>query len=102
MSQATLEEHVEYLENYLADKLKEMDACYTESVAESRIVTEFPPLESQPLALEEGQGQEESGRSALEILMKFRFPFLLLVMVISGMILWKRQTGYAKKKHYLR
>ena len=101
MSQATLEEHVEYLENYLADKLKEMDACYTESVAESRIVTEFPPLESQPLALEEGQGQEESGRSALEILMKFRFPFLLLVMVISGMILWKRQTGYAKKKHYL-
>ena len=95
MESASLEEHVEYLENYLTEKLAVMDSCYTEDLAGKREVSEFPALERQESDWEEeGQTEPEAAgeeTGAVEFVIRYRFPLILLVMCISGVILWYRQ-----------
>ncbi len=92
MENASLEEHVEYLEDYLTDKLAVMDACYTKDLAEKREMPEFPALERQK-ADGEAEEQLEAADGEMGItglMMRYRFPFILLVMCSSGVILWYR------------
>lgn len=99
MGTASLEEHVCYLENYLADKLEVMDASYTQAAAENWEGISFPALERQESSFDEevqGMGEEEgAGIPGIRgYVLRLRFPFFLLVMCIGGMILWKKSKDY--------
>lgn len=104
MGDASLEEHVEYLENYLKDKLEVMDAVYGEDMWKNVRGTALPALERQASAFEDaaetqinGTGTENGGTETgwLHVLMKYRFPVILLVMGIGGVILWYQcRNGY--------
>lgn len=93
MEDASLEEHVEYLEHYLTDKLAVMDACYTEDLEEKREAPEFPALERQEADGDEEEQPEEADREMgiAEFAIRYRFPFILLVICSSGVILWYRR-----------
>ena len=85
MGDASLEEHVAYLEDYLKSKLAVMDACYQEDGWAIVQGAELPLPEKQESAFAE-EGETESGMTGY--LMRLRFPVILLVMCISGVILW--------------
>ncbi len=104
MGDASLEEHVAYLENYLKDKLAVMDAGYGEDMWKNVQGTALPALERQESAFEEEEGTGNSGMESggaetgwLAVLVKYRFPVILLVMGIGGVILWYQcRDGYQR------
>ena len=104
MGDASLEEHVAYLENYLKDKLAVMDAGYGEDMWKNVQGTALPALERQESAFEEAAGTGNNGMESggaetgwLDVLVKYRFPVILLVMGIGGVILWYQcRDGYQR------
>lgn len=105
MTDAQLEEHKAHLTKYLQDKLSLLDATFGEIQTETDMEVVLPatevkenPLEEIPsgadspeaASLETEQEETGGGRGLFGTLMDYRFPAVLLVMCLSGMLLWYR------------
>lgn len=105
MTDAQLEEHKAHLTKYLQDKLSLLDASFGEIQTETDMEVVLPATEVKENPLEETlpgadspeadsleTEQEETGgeRGFFGTLMDYRFPAVLLVMCLSGMLLWYR------------
>lgn len=97
MPEASFEENIQYLNDYLQDKLEVLDECFDGSMEKMPKSKDMPKLERQESAFEvDGQPvQEETEQGIINWMMHNRFPVILLVMFASYMILWYRciKTG---------
>ena len=97
MTENSLEEHTEYLINYLQNKLCIMDE-WSESVDSDSIMdVELPELKVQERPADMLMETEiaQNGGGLVYYVMSYRLWFILLVMLSSYMILWYRckRTG---------
>lgn len=105
MTDAQLEEHTAHLTKYLQDKLSLLDMTFGEIQTKTDMEVVLPATEVKENPLEETlpgadspeadsleTEQEETGGECgfFGTLMDYRFPAVLLVMCLSGMLLWYR------------
>lgn len=92
MSDASLEENVEYLTDYLRAKIKIMDECYVDGTGSTVNDIELPLLERQASDFEINTDidQEEEPMGIVSVVMQYKMLVMLLVMLIFYMILYYR------------
>lgn len=87
MSNASFEENVTYLRNYLQDKLKMMDQSFSNEALNGQVKIELPEISNALFEAENVISQEQESSGMLNMFMQYRGIFLLVVIVILGGIL---------------